>query len=145
MSSVCACVFIQYFEVAWVYLFIGFHAACHFIPFKNIAFDPPSSFSSLQRRALCSTAFHHGDQVLQHERATLPHEESTTAAVENNTGQCVTVMVVACNANKSISVHVCIFVLLFFFFFNKTSFTNTQRPLHYLDLAGTWLGLILLS
>lgn len=72
------------FSLAFMLHVILFHL-------KTLPSTPPSSFSSLQRRALCSTTFHHGDQVLQHERATLPHEESTTAAVENNTGQCVTV------------------------------------------------------
>lgn len=110
---------------------------------KTLPLTPPSSFSSLQRRALCSTAFHHGDQVLQHERATLPHEESTTAAVENDTGQCVTVKLLhVMQMNLFLSMSAFLFC---FFLKNKTSFTNTQRPLHYLDLAGTWLGLILLS
>lgn len=49
----------------------------------------PLTFSVpfVQRRALCPAPLHHGDQVLQHERPPLSHEEGSAAALEDDPGE----------------------------------------------------------
>lgn len=56
---------------------------CSLCSFRSLS----PRLSSVQQRAHLCHAFWHGDQVLQWPRTPLPHEEGSSAAVEEHTGE----------------------------------------------------------